>query len=45
MELPILDKHLFQITMENAACSAGFVTKAVERTLLGKENRSVEADR
>ncbi|MCY3010881.1 MAG: hypothetical protein NTY42_13690 [Planctomycetota bacterium] len=44
-ELPILDKHLFQITMENAACSAGFVTKAVERALLGKENQSVEADR
>ena len=45
VDIPILDKHLFQITMENAACSAGFLTTAIERALLGKENQSVEADR
>ncbi len=45
MDIPILDKQLFQMTMENAACSAGFLTTAIERALLGKENQSVEADR
>lgn len=34
MDIPLLDRHLLQMTMENLAGSAGFLTTAVERALL-----------